>query len=117
MEELSPENCTCYKLRLASRHVTQIFDKELASVKLRSTQFSILATIAEMDSERVSDIAKNLNMDRTTLTRNISPLERDGYLRSFIGETDAREKRLQLTPDGQTKLAEAKENGKVSSNN
>ena len=109
MNEMSPALCTCYKLRRASRHITKLYSAQLSSLDLKSTQFSILFAIDVMQDEKLSDIAFNLNMDRTTLTRNITPLERDGLLLSYTGEQDAREKRLKLTAAGKSKLSAATE--------
>ncbi len=90
----------CFNLRKASRAVTQLYDSVLAGHNLRITQFSILGVLlAYGRPRRMSDLARDLVMDRTTLTRNLRPLERSGYLRVLAG-TDKRERLAELTPEG-----------------
>ncbi len=71
-----PEVCNCLALRQASRHVTQFYDQLLASSGLRTTQFSILIRLRLAGPMTINALAKALVMDRTTLGRNILPLER-----------------------------------------
>ncbi len=92
--------CVCFNLRKASRAVTQLYDSVLSDHKLRITQFSILAVLlAYGRPRRMSDLAQDLVMDRTTLTRNLRPLERSGYLRVMCG-SDRRERLAEITPEG-----------------
>src|SRR5260370_21132852 len=70
----------CLALREATRHVTQFYDRLLASSGLRTTQFSILIRLRLEGPMTINALAKSLVMDRTTLGRNILPLERDGLI-------------------------------------
>src|SRR6266704_2253431 len=72
--------CNCLALRQAARHVTQFYDQFLAPTGLRTTQFSILARLRRMGPMTINALAADLVMDRTTLGRNILPLERDGLV-------------------------------------
>ncbi len=71
-----PEVCNCLALRQAARHVTQFYDQHLASSGLRTTQYSILVKLRLEGPMTINALAKRLVMDRTTLGRNILPLER-----------------------------------------
>ena len=73
-----PEDCNCFAVRSAARHVTQLYDQLLAPAGLRVTQFSILAKLKHKGPLTINALADDMVMDRTTLGRNIRPLERDG---------------------------------------
>src|SRR5215831_14657438 len=75
------KDCICLAVRQAARHVTQTFDQFLAPAGLRTTQFSILAKLKRKGPMTINALAADLVMDRTTLGRNILPLERDGLIR------------------------------------
>src|SRR6516164_696999 len=95
-----PEVCNCLALRQASRHVTQFYDQLLASSGLRTTQFSILIRLKRAGPMTINALAKALVMDRTTLGRNILPLEREGLIDVVPGRADRRSKVLRLTKRG-----------------
>jgi len=99
--------CHCLALRQASRTITNAYDAALAPTGLRVTQFSILLTLSERSPMTVNELASKLVLDRTTLTRNLKPLERDELLSTGPGEHDARERLIALTAAGRAKLAEA----------
>ena len=91
--------CTCSLLRRASRQVTQHYEKAFRGTGLRATQFTLLATLIQAGPLPLSRLADMLRLERTTLTRNLGPLERQGYVES-IADTDARIRRLKITPAG-----------------
>ena len=74
------EQCNCFAVRSAARHVTQLYDQLLAPIGLRVTQFSILAKLKRRGPLTINALADDMVMDRTTLGRNILPLERDGLI-------------------------------------
>jgi DNA-binding MarR family transcriptional regulator len=99
--------CHCVALRQATRIVTNGYDAALAPTGLRVTQFSILLTLSARSPITVNQLAAALVLDRTTLTRNLKPLERDALLSCGPGEHDQRERLIALTAAGMAKLAEA----------
>jgi DNA-binding MarR family transcriptional regulator len=103
-----PEVCNCLALRQASRHVTQFYDQLLASSGLRTTQFSILIRLRLAGPMTINALAKALVMDRTTLGRNILPLEREGLIDVVSGRADRRSKILRLTKAGAKRLRAAR---------
>ncbi len=105
----SADTCHCLALRQAARHVTQFYDQCLVPAGLRSTQFSILARLRRTGPMTINELAAALVMDRTTLGRNILPLERDGLLAVVKGRTDRRVKELHLTEAGRARLGTAVE--------
>ena len=94
------QDCNCAAIRQAARHVTQFYDETLAPSGLRTSQFSILARLARGGPMNVNSLAAAMVMDRTTLGRNILPLQRDGLLSAAPSAADRRSKELKLTPEG-----------------
>jgi len=101
------EDCNCLAVRQAARHVTQFYDRFLAEAGLRTTQFSILAKLKRHGPMTINALAKDMVMDRTTLGRNILPLERDGLIAVATGDADRRSREVRLTEAGATRLRTA----------
>jgi DNA-binding MarR family transcriptional regulator len=102
--KLKPELCNCLALRQAARHVTQFYDHYLVPTGVRTTQFSILAMLEGLGPISINALAEAMVMDRTTLGRNIQPLEREGLIAVTKGRADRRSKELQLTGAGAARL-------------
>src|SRR5215469_1320216 len=103
-----PEECNCLAVRQAARHITQFYDQFLALSGLRTTQFSILARLRRLGPMTINTLAAGLVMDRTTLGRNILPLERDGLITVEKGSRDRRSKELRLTEAGAARFRAAR---------
>src|SRR6266566_9167196 len=95
----SPE-CICLAVRQAARHVTQFYDQLLAPSGLRTTQFSLLGRLQRSGPMPINVLAAALVMDRTTLGRNILPLERDGLIEIGASPRDRCRREVRLTPAG-----------------
>src|SRR5271155_1667137 len=102
------EECPCLAVRQAARHVTQFYDRHLAPVGLRTTQFSILARLRRHGAMTINALAEEMVMDRTTLGRNILPLERDGLISITPLRSNRRMKELRLTTAGEVRLDAAR---------
>ena len=98
------EECNCFAVRSAARHVSQFYDQFLVPVGLRTTQFSIMAKLKRRGPLTINALADEMVMDRTTLGRNILPLERDGLIQVEPVPTDRRAKALHLTNAGDKRL-------------
>ena len=101
-----PEDCNCLAVRQAARHITQLYDQLLAPSGLRTTQFSILAKLRRLGPTTINALADTMVMDRTTLGRNILPLERDGLIAVEQGRRDRRSKDLRVTAAGEASFRE-----------
>ncbi len=101
--EMSVE-CHCLAVRQAARRITQFYDSFLAASGLRTTQFSVLAKLKRLGPMTINALARDLVMDRTTLGRNILPLEREGLVTIVPGRSDRRSKELHLTETGAARL-------------
>jgi DNA-binding MarR family transcriptional regulator len=110
---LISEECNCLALRAATRHVTQFYDQVIAPTGLRTTQFSILAKLKRWGPLTINALAEDLVMDRTTLGRNILPLERDKLISVEPAASDRRAKELHLTKAGERRLEAARKRWSV----
>ena len=102
----SPINCSAARLLRAARVLTRHYDEALRPAGITSTQFGLLNVIKRAEPESISDIAGILDIDRTTLSRNLKPLEKANLV--FRGnEGGSRRRRVLLTTLGVAKLEEA----------
>ena len=108
ISDTSPLVCTCFAVRRAARHVTQVYDGHLAPTGLRTTQYSLLNTLAGDGPRSLAAVAKRMGLDRTTLGRNLRPLEREGLVSMQVDPQDRRGRMLGITERGLAKLAEAR---------
>ena len=99
-----PDDCNCLVVRQAARHITQFYDQFLTPSGLRTTQFSILAKLRRLGPMTINTLAAEMVMDRTTLGRNILPLERDGLIAVEQGSRDRRSKELRVTETGEARF-------------
>jgi DNA-binding MarR family transcriptional regulator len=95
--------CPCLAARRRARAVTRHFDAYLRPHGLRSTQFSVLAMLAQAGPTARGRLADGLGLERTTLTRSAATLERQGWIETF-GTDDARERPLVVTAAGRRAL-------------
>ncbi len=95
--------CPTIRARQASRALTRVYDDALRPVGVQMSQFSVLIAIAAgtESGATISALANALVMDRTTLTRNLRPLERAGFLRVTRAQGDARARHVVLTHRGE----------------
>jgi DNA-binding MarR family transcriptional regulator len=105
---IASTECHCLAVRQAARHVTQFYDRFMAPFGLRSTQFSILSMLRRAGPLSINALAAELVMDRTTLGRNIRPLQRGGLVTAVVGKDDRRSRQLQLTSRGRARIVEAR---------
>ncbi len=94
-----PMPCTCAMLRRTARRVTRIYDRALRPAGVRLTQYSVLANVARSGGLSITELATRLEMERTTLTRNLRPLVRAGWVIVARG-SDRRQRSVGLTQAG-----------------
>ena len=99
-----PSLCPAFNIRAASRVITQIFDDILKPSGLQITQFAVLVGVASFDSPTINQLAKGLVMDRTTLTRNLKPIEKLGLVKIRPGD-DKRTSVVELTSKGKSAVS------------
>ena len=74
------ENCVCFNLRRVTRAVTQFYDAEMRRHGIRPTQGTILLALNAKESWNMAELSDCLGLERTTLVRNLRPLQRDGFV-------------------------------------
>ena len=95
--------CCCFNLRKVTRAVTQFFDRYLEPANIRATQFTLLLTLTSAQGKTLTEMAEGLVMDRTTLTRNLKPLEKAEFI-TTVKLADRRTKGYVLTEKGQAAI-------------
>ena len=98
--------CTCANIRKAARMVTQMYETALQQTGLKVGQVSMLAVLSNRGDMPLTSLADALVMDRTTLTRNLKPMVRDGLI-SVETEEDQRVRMVGLTGKGRKKIKQA----------
>jgi DNA-binding MarR family transcriptional regulator len=101
-----PKGCTNLKLRQLGRMVNRHYDHHLSAVGLKSTQYALLSFVVKLGPIRPCDLARHLQMDASTLTRNLQPMVAQGWLRVGAGE-NARSRLIEATAEGVALRAEA----------
>jgi len=98
--------CICVNLRRAARAMTAIYDDALAASGIKITQFSLLRAVERNEPAAISALSEDLDLDRTTLARNLAPLRRDGPIAVQAG-ADRRVTQVRLTRKGRAAIASA----------
>src|SRR5512144_156349 len=100
------ESCACHKVRMAARAVTRAYDEALRPTGLRATQLAVLVAVALADAISITSLAGSLGMERSSLTRTLRPIEKDGLV--ILGTEGWRRSRsLRITLKGRSALREA----------
>lgn len=101
-----PRGCTNLKLRQLSRAVTRHYDAFVAPTGLKNTQYSLLSHAVLLGPIRPTELAAQMRLDASTLTRNLQPLVAQGWVELGPGD-DARSRLVSATEAGRAKRAEA----------
>ena len=99
-------NCTCVAVRRASQAITHFYDSVLEPSGLKVTQLSLLRAVARLETAHISLLAESVQLDRTTLARNLAVLEREGLVTVMPGD-DSRTRIVTLTQGGHAALDRA----------
>jgi DNA-binding MarR family transcriptional regulator len=99
--------CLCLHVQRAARSLARRYDEALRPVGLTNGQFSLLMSLNRPEPPGVGSVAALLAMDRTTLTANLKPLERLGFVEVGVAEADRRRRVLTLTEAGRAALVAA----------
>jgi len=91
--------CIGFRVRMLNRMVTSIYDDALAGVGLKASQFNLLVTTASREDTRPADLAKFLEMDESTLSRNVERMCAKGWLR-LVPDEDRRSHLIEITDKG-----------------
>ena len=97
------ENCVCFNLRWVTRAVTQFYDAEMRRHGIRPTQGTILVSLNARESWNMAELSDWLGMERTTLVRNLRPLQRDGLVQ-VVGGGRGNRVELAITTKGRKQI-------------
>jgi DNA-binding MarR family transcriptional regulator len=92
--------CTNLKLRQASRLVTRHYERFIRASGLKITQYSLLSHVVKLGPLRAGDLAAVMQLDASTLTRNLQPLVEQGWLQVRAADDDARSRVVEATAAG-----------------
>ncbi|MDP3759553.1 MAG: MarR family winged helix-turn-helix transcriptional regulator [Ramlibacter sp.] len=109
---VKPQGCTNIKLRQLMRRVAKHYDDEVGKTGLKGTQYSLLSYVVKLGPIRPSDLAAEMKIGASTLTRNMRPLIDAGWLELGPG-ADGRSRLLSVTQAGREKRQEAQRRWRV----
>jgi len=107
----SPRGCSSLKVRRLSRRISQHFDRIVAESGLKTTQYSLLCHVCDLGPIRPGELARAMDLDASTLTRNLQPLIAAGWVAIGAGD-DERSRAVVVTDAGRAKRADAKRSWK-----
>src|SRR5437762_3586118 len=99
-------NCIAARLRLLNRVITNFYDDALRPLGLKVSQLNILVVTARLGLARPAEVCELLQLDASTLSRNVKPLQAHGWL-EVVPDEDARAQPFRLTPQGKRLIEKA----------
>lgn len=93
------ELCNCFSLRRAARTVTKQYAETMRETGLQATQYSILAMLSGGERLSISELADDLGLERTSMSRTLRPMEREGLV-ALSSEGFRRKRAIELTAAG-----------------
>ena len=100
------KTCVAVRLRLLNRVVTNFYDEALRPLGLKVSQLNILIVTAKLGLARPAQVCEILQLDTSTLSRNVKPLQAHGWL-EVMPEEDARAQPFRLTAQGKRLIEKA----------
>jgi DNA-binding MarR family transcriptional regulator len=98
--------CIAVRMRMLNRVITRVFDDALRPVGLKVSQMNILVAAAKMGTARPDDVCRRLQLDVSTLSRNVERMKARGWL-EVVPQRDARAQPFRLTSEGRKLLERA----------
>jgi DNA-binding MarR family transcriptional regulator len=109
---VQPRGCTNFKTRQLSRLLSRHYDAEMSKAGLKTTQYSLLTHVLRLGPITPGELARQMGLDASTLTRNMQPMVASGWLLQDPG-SDARSRSISITADGRDKHSEAQQHWKI----
>jgi DNA-binding MarR family transcriptional regulator len=105
--EPAETTCVCTALRMATRSVDRLYGRAFSEAELTVTSYSILSRLAKDGPLSISQLAERMAVDRTTCTREVTPMVTSGLVDMTIG-SDRRRRVLRLTASGEQRLKQGR---------
>lgn len=99
-------DCACFNTRKVARLLGQVYDRALEPSGLKNTQFTALSVAERQGPISITELSRSMEIERTTLTRNLQVLERDGLVKLGAG-VNGRSKTVIVTRKGRRRLKAA----------
>ena len=99
--------CICISVRKAANNISKLYDRELSALHIKITQYSVLKNIQDLDNPSVNELSKTLDLERTTVLRNLEKLKKMDLI-SYKKNDVYKVKVVSLTVNGKKKLNESK---------
>jgi len=98
--------CLCTSIRKSSRNISNIYKSFIkqSGLTINPNQVSILVSTSLLDCPSISEISKNLSMERTTLLRNFNVIKKLGLIEIYVASGN-RQKLVKLTKEGEDTLS------------
>ena len=100
------KTCIAVRLRLLNRVITGIYDTALRDLGVKVSQLNILVVAAKLGVARPAQVCQILQLDTSTLSRNVERMKAKGWLR-VVADDDARAQPFELTQQGRRLLERA----------
>ena len=110
MKTIADLPCACATARRAARALTQLYDGRLRQSQIEASQYALLSAIDRMNGANQATIGRMLELDKTSLSRNLQWLKRKGWIELSAADpskNDGRERRFVLSAEGRQKLESA----------
>jgi len=100
-------SCLAARVRKVNRVITGVYDAQLRPIGLKIAQLNILVVAAKLGVARPAEIGKILDIDPSTLSRNLERMRKRHWIEALEDERDARSQPFRLTSAGQKLLLRA----------
>ena len=107
VEDIIAQECLAVRLRLLNRVITKVYDDALRPLGVKTSQLNILVATKRLGLARPADICQVLQLDTSTLSRNVDRMKARGWL-EVVPDEDARAQPFRLTAKGQKLLERSK---------
>ena len=97
--DLMASECLAFRVRLLNRTITGIYDDALRPLGLTAGQLNVLVAVAKLGPLSPGEVARKLNMEKSTVSRNIERMQRNGWL-TVSPDDSGRKQSLALAPKG-----------------
>lgn len=98
--------CHCITMRRASNAITEYYDAAFKPLQLTTSQYSLLKNLSRLETASTSELAEQMNLDRSTLVRNLKPMLQRGLICDLAKE-NARNHKYTLSESGEKLLQKA----------
>lgn len=105
-EDIIAKECLAVRVRMLNRVVTNLYDDALRKIGLKVSQLNLLVTTAKLGTARPARVCQILQMDASTLSRNVERMIAQGWL-EVVGDADGRAQPFRLAPTGRKLLDQA----------